>query len=35
MEAEAARKTADEEAEFLKKGVEKELAEKKSVSKED
>lgn len=34
MEAEAAQKTASEEESFLKKGVEKVLAEKKSVSKE-
>lgn len=34
MEAEAAQKTASEEESFLKKGVEKVLAEKKSVSQE-
>jgi len=32
MESDAAKKAADEEGEFLKKGVEKALAEKKSLS---
>lgn len=34
MEAEAASKTASEEEDFLKKGVEKALADKKTVAKE-
>jgi hypothetical protein len=34
MEAEAAQKTASEEESFLKKGVEKVLAEKKNLTKE-
>lgn len=34
MEAEAAQKAADEEGEFLKKNVEKDLAEKKNDSKQ-